>query len=343
MKKLLPIILVLCLMLCSCGAEKKEEDATDSAGGEITTSADGTYYRNPLNGEKLSEPYSGRVFSVSINNVSPALPHRGINDADIFFEMFINDYCTRGLALYSDVKGVPAIGSIRSTRYNFTDISLAYNTVMIHANASGVVLDDMKKSGIDNFLAEAPIGFRDTDRSAKGYAYEHTLFATGDNLYKTASDKGFNLSIADKDYGMSFAEEATPENGTAASEIEIVFTLNGNKKSSTMKYNPETDAYAYYQYKKAMIDENTNAAEEFKNVIIILAPTHNDGVYHVADLYCGGDGYFACGGKIVPIKWTHENETDPFTFTLADGTKLNQEVGSTYIAIAPTGSAVNCK
>ena len=55
-------------------------------------------HRNPLNGEVLEEPYVGRVFAVSINNVYAALPHHGISQADVFFEMFINDYCTRGLA-----------------------------------------------------------------------------------------------------------------------------------------------------------------------------------------------------------------------------------------------------
>lgn len=340
MKKLLPLILVLCLVLCSCGGNSENTETT-TENAEITTSEDGGFYRNPLNGEKLSEPYSGRVFSVTINNVSPALPHRGVSDADIFFEMFINDYCTRGLALYSDVRSVKNIGSIRSTRYNFTDIALAYNTVMIHANASAQVLNDMKNEGVDNILADIPVGYRDAARSSAGYAYEHTLFATGESLYNAASSKGFKLDISDKNYGMNFEDEATPVNGNDATEIEIVFTHDGVKKKTFMTYNSETDAYAYSQYNKAMVDENNGVAEEFKNVIVILAPTKNDGVYHVADLYCGGEGYFACGGKIVPIKWTHVNENDPFTFTLADGTALTQEVGSTYIAIAPTGSAVN--
>ncbi len=339
MKKLFPIILVLVLMFSACSGNNTEET---TVGEEITSSADGTYYRNPLNGEKMNEAYTGRVFAVTINNVSPALPHKGVKDADIYFEMFINDYCTRGLALFSDIKSVADIGSIRSTRYNFTDIAVAYNAVLFHANCSGEVLQDMIKSGIDNLAADIPIGYRDSDRSAAGYAYEHTLFATGESLYNAAAGKGFELSVADKNYGMNFTEEATPA-GDSAQEIEIVFTHDSVKKTSTMKYNSETDSYNYYQYGKEMTDGNDGTLEEFKNVIVILAPTQNQGVYHVADLIGSGDGYFACGGKIVPIRWTHANETDTFSFTLTDGTPLMQEVGSTYIAIAPTGSAVNAK
>lgn len=339
MKKFLPLILVLVLMLTACTGNNTEET---TGGEEITSSADGTYFRNPLNGEKMNDEYKGRVFAVTINNVSPALPHKGVNDADIYFEMFINDYCTRGLALFSDIKKAADVGSIRSTRYNFTDIAVAYDAILFHANCSGEVLQDMIDSGIDNLAADIPIGYRDSDRSAAGYAYEHTLFATGESLYNAAADKGFELSIADKNYGMNFADEATPA-GDSAQEIEIVFTHDNVKKTSTMKYNAETDSYSYWQYGKEMLDENDNTAEAFKNVIVILAPTENKGVYHVADLSGSGDGYFACGGKIVPIKWTHANETDPFSFTLTDGTPLMQEVGSSYIAIAPTGSAVNAK
>lgn len=337
MKRIIALVMVICVIFCACGSTRTEE----TTNGENTPVTEDGFYRNPLNGEKMTEAYNGRVFAVTINNVSPALPHRGVGDADVFFEMFINDYCTRGLALFSDVRSVASIGSIRSTRYNFTDIALAYNTVVIHANASQQVLDDMNSSGVDNILADIPVGYRDSARSAAGYAYEHTLFATGENIYNAAANKGFNLSVSDKNYGMNFEDEATPANGSDAQEIEIVFTHDGIKKTTVMKYNSETDAYAYNQYSKAMVDENTGAAEEFKNVIVILAPTSNLGVYHVADLSGSGDGFFACGGKIIPIKWSHANETDPFTFTLTDGTALAQEAGSTYIAIAPTGSAVN--
>ena len=144
MKRIIALIMVICVIFCACGSTRTEE----TTNGENTPVTEDGFYRNPLNGEKMTEAYNGRVFAVTINNVSPALPHRGVSDADVFFEMFINDYCTRGLALFSDVRSVASIGSIRSTRYNFTDIALAYNTVVIHANASQQVLDDMNSSGV---------------------------------------------------------------------------------------------------------------------------------------------------------------------------------------------------
>ena len=53
-----------------------------------------------------------------------------------------------------------------------------------------------------------------------------------------------------------------------------------------------------------------------------------------------GDGYYACGGKIIPMKWHHENATDPFTFTLENGDVLVQGVGNSYIGVVPMSSNV---
>ena len=357
MKRILPIILVLCLLLCACGGQPEPTPTptaqpSEAPSAEPTPTAQPTptpeptptpvAYRNPLNGQAMDAPYEGRVFAVTINNVPQAFPHHGVGQADVLFEMFINDYCTRGLALYTDVSEMESIGSIRSTRYNFTDLALAYNLIVVHANASKAVLTDMYNEGVDNLNADSSIGYRDSYRyNTQGYAWEHTLFAKGESLVQAAKDKGFELQVADKDYGMNFVDDGTPANGESAEEIEIVFTLYGHTKGTTMKYDAESGKYIYWQYGKEMIDENSGEPEGFENVIVIRTDVKNDGVYHVANMYGSGDGYYACNGQIVPIKWTHENETDPFTFTLTDGTPLYQGVGSTYVAVVPSDSPVN--
>lgn len=338
MKKILPVILVLVLLFTACSGGNEETTVAEE------TTAEQIIYRNPLNGEITDEQYNGRVFAVTINNVAPAIPHRGLNSADLFFEMYINDYCTRGLALFSDIRKVSDVGSMRSNRMNFTDIAQGYNCVLFHTGGSDLVLGDLYKSGVDNIQVDVPIGYRDSERSKQGYSYEHTLFAKGENLYNAANNRGFELSVPDKNYGLQFMDDVIL-NGDIANEIEIVFTLSGIKKTSTMIYDSTADAYSYHQYKKEMTDSGERVL--FKNVIVILAPTenikHKKDTYHVANLIGSGDGYFSCGGKITAVKWSRAAETDPFSFTFADGSAVNLETGSTYIAIAPTGSAVNVK
>ena len=54
-----------------------------------------------------------------------------------------------------------------------------------------------------------------------------------------------------------------------------------------------------------------------------------------------GDGYYACNGKIIPIRWSRGGYRDPFVYTLADGTALELNVGNSYIAIVPLNSPVD--
>ena len=299
-------------------------------------------YTNPLTGETMDTEGITRITAVSINNVRAALPHVGVAEADLFFEMYINDYATRGLALYHDIRDVEVVGSVRSWRYNFTDIALAYDTLAAHAGGSGEVLSDAYSNKIDhvNIDGREP-SFRDKDRRSKGYATEHTLMLKGPEFYSYMAKKGIEVvQESAKTYGLNFVENGAPEAGDVANKIDITFRLDGNTKLSTMTYDETLGGYIYTQYGQSAEKVKEADREVFENVFVILTKVSNKGVYHVANLNGSGDGYFACGGKIIPIKWHNENEGEPFTFTLEDGLPLYQGVGNSYIAICPTKSTV---
>jgi hypothetical protein len=63
----------------------------------------------------------------------------------------------------------------------------------------------------------------------------------------------------------------------------------------------------------------------------------------VADFVAGGTGYYACGGKLIPLTWTCDGEDQPFRFFTESGEPLAFGVGNTYIAIAPVDSPVVCE
>lgn len=367
MKRFLPLLLVFCLLLCGCNAEPEQTEPSTVPTTEATKPAETTQpvettqapvetttpatepeatvlaYRNPLNGEPLEAPYTGRIIASTIDNVPPALPHHGISQADLFFEMFVNDYCTRGLAFFSNAGEVESIGPIRSLRYNFTDIALGFDAVLNYASGSDGPIEYIRRSGLDNIsVDEGNYAYRDNDRYKKeGYNWEHTMFAKGQSLLDGAKQRGYDIEMTGLDFGLHFTEDGTPADGQAVTEIEIIYTHKGRTKDSVMKYDSETGKFVFWQYGEEQIDENNGAPEAFRNVIVMLAPVKNDGVYHVADLTGSGEGYFACGGKVIPILWSHENAEDHYNFTLTDGTPLELGVGSSYVGIVPTGSPVN--
>ena len=89
-----------------------------------------------------------------------------------------------------------------------------------------------------------------------------------------------------------------------------------------------------------MHDQITDEAESFTNVIVMFADVTNEGIYHYANFNAGGTGYYANGGKIIPITWGCDGEESPFWFKTEDGEELQLGVGNTYMAIAPQDSPV---
>lgn len=295
-------------------------------------------YSNPLTGEKLEEPYTDRPVAITINNVDPAYPHHGLNDVDVYFEMLVNDNATRGLAIYAIPENAPVVGSVRSARYNFVDVCQAYNAVLAHAGGSDEVMSEVHSriDNLDAMIGEGSYFYRDSTRQSQGYAFEHTLFTTGKMLVEFAQAQGLDMTQAPgTDYGLHFAPDGTPD-GEDANVVVLSFW----GKTTRMTYDPETNRYLNREYGEDMIDGNTGEREGFTNVFAIQTDVSNYGVYHVADLLGSGDGYYASGGKIVPIQWHHEKAEDPFTFTLLDGTPLVQTIGSSYVGIVPMSSQV---
>ena len=374
MKKTFALVLALCLLLCGCGGKEADPtvapEATVTAPVEQTTEPAATeapateapeteppvtteapteapiVYRNPLNGEIVDAPFTNRIFAVSINNLKEALPHKGVYQADVFMEMFVNHSIIRGLALYSDIASVESIGSIRSTRPIFTDIAGHYDTFVAHAGGSDEALNDQKRSGIDNMNVdtqnETDYSYRDQDRVGK-YSFEHTLFAKGAGLLDTVEKKGFRITQdPDKFYGFLFTEDGTPIGGETANSVTVSFHYRGSYKDTVMVYNEKLGGYVYNQYDMEMTDGVTGDPEVFENVLILLGTDKLDAMgYHIFDFMGGGEGYFACNGQIIPIRWECAGDHEPITYYTMDGEPLYIGVGSTYMGLAELKSKIS--
>lgn len=360
MKKLIACLLVLSLLLCGCGSPatttQPTTEATTAATTEPTTepttipTTEPPTYVNPLNGEISTTPFTGRVFATTISNVRDALPHVSVNEADVLMEMFVNGSVTRCLALFSDISDVEAIGSTRSTRPMLNDIAEHYNAILTHAGGTSTALNDATNRGITHYNVDSLM--RKTDEPLKaGTAYrdkeykhgEHNLFVIGSGVMAYAESEGIQLSgLPETDYGFVFTEDGTPADGEAAEEIKIQIKYNTTKKDTIMKYDAESGKYVFWQYDKMMVDQITEEPEAFRNVVVMFTPamsTMKHG-YHVTDFLQGGTGYFACGGKIVPLTWTCSGDKEPFRFFAENGEPLAFGAGNTYIAISSDAGEV---
>lgn len=364
MKRILALTLLFALLLSGCGGAAPSE--TTAAPTEATTeptaepTAEPTtvpteppvVYRNPLTGEILEEPYTGRIIAHTVTNTQDAIPHVGVNECDMIWEAYVSRGVVRCLAFFTDISDVEAIGATRSTRLLFNQLSNNYDAITIHGGGFSQVLEDAKGRGLDHFNIDSL--YRQGDPFAKATAYRdkeykrqapNNLFGYGPGIVAYLENNNVRMTQpADKDYGLTFTDgDATPVGGEIADEILIEF--GQNTKTTTMVYDEATGKYVWNQYGKVMTDQITGEEESFRNVIILQADTYENYIYQEANFQVGGYGYYACGGKIIPIKWECIDAPYPSPFRLMteDGQPLDISVGNSYAAVLSFKNKVEWK
>ena len=370
MKRIFTIVLVLSMLLCACGKDGEdnsraaevvtsqiEEESNAMGNGESSASSEPVgeeaAYRHPLNGEALEEAWTGRATAVMINNIIDALPQYSISEADIIYEIETEGGITRLLALFTDLSDVGAIGPVRSARTFFNSVATSFDAPLVHCSGSGGALNAQYTDNGEQISDWAHIDqmsngayfFRDTDRyDDQGYAWEHTLFTSGEMLMEALEENGYNTACEDgADYGLQFAENV--EFGGEPAQT-VVVNFNGGK-TTTMTYDKESGKYAAEQYGDVHLDAANGEGMTYRNVIVVYADQWFgfDGAYDRAyyDIIGSGTGHFACDGKIVPIEWSRGSVYDEFVYTLEDGTPLTLGVGNSYIAIVSSRCSVDYK
>ena len=143
-------ILALSLSLTACGKEESSEvPASDNAASDISADVqvetgateeeednhDGMY-RSELTNEWIDESLKDqRPIAVMVDNESIALPHYGLTQADVVYEMMnstANGKITRLMAVVKDWESLEQFGSIRSARPTNFLLAADWNAVLVH-------------------------------------------------------------------------------------------------------------------------------------------------------------------------------------------------------------------
>lgn len=350
MKKLFPVILTLLMLLTACGKSSSPTVALEPPSVEVpdataTPTAAPETITNPLTGEALETDISAnRPYAVMLNNIKVALPQDGISKADILYEVLAEGNITRFEAIFSDLNGVGAIGSMRSSRPYYIELALSYDAIYLHAGGSEQAYSDISSKGVDNIdgvrgAYSGEIFYRDPTRMK--YGSEHSLFTTSDKVLEYTSKLGYESQHDGTfDYGLEFTE--TPDMGSAAAAAATVNVSFEGIKDTSFTYSSASGLYTGAEFGSDLIDGTTGAAVQFKNLLVLYADSEilDDYGRRSFDLDGTGTGHFICNGVTVPIKWSHSGTGSCFKYTLADGTPLQLGIGKSYIAIVPTGSTI---
>lgn len=347
------------MSLVACGDDKAEEvtvgeateqtasdDGADSETAETETEEEEEEelpegkYRSELTNELIDEELKNqRPIAVMVDNESIALPHYGLSQADVVYEMMnstMNGRITRFMVLVKDWESIEQLGSIRSVRPTNVILAAEWNAVICH---------DGGPFYIDEYLAE-PFSdhFSGTfSRVNNGKSREYTEYILSGDLEKNFKNSGVETEYTSYYEGehYQFANESNPvdlsdaADAIDASLVDLPFPHNG----SYLEYDEENQVYDYFEYGKAHVDPgNNNEQLCFKNLLIQSCgyQQYDEHGYMIFDCYnTQGGGYYVTNGKAIPVTWKKGSMTSPTRYYDAAGNEITINTGKTYVALVP--------
>lgn len=366
MKKGMALFLAMALAMSAmtaCGNKSGDDepateiDFNDVSNGENNTEAEteGTsttedaseetregMYRSEITNEWIDESLKDqRPVAIMVDNESTALPHYGMTEADVVYEIMnstANGRITRFMAIVKDWGKIEQFGSIRSTRSTNIMLAAEWNAVLCHDGGPFYINDWIAKKYSANFSG----GFT---RVNNGKSREFTEYVCTGDLDKMFSNSKYSTEYNEyypgQHYFFSDTEIDLSDIGDTVdcTEIELPFPHN----SSRLEYNSETGTYDYFEYGKAHTDpQHGNAQLTFKNLLIqdtTFSQLDENGylIYNAID--SGRDAYYITNGKAIEVTWIKAGESEPTIYlNKQTGEQIELNTGKTYVALIPSDS-----
>ena len=352
-------LLAALMLLTACGKPAPAPTASASSSAEAEEPAVSVLapaepdpqprYTNPLTGLAEEEDISAnRPVAVMLNNLKKALPQCGISRADIIYEAPAEGGITRMMGVFQSVEGVGNIGTVRSARPYYVELAMGLDAVYLHAGGSPGAYSTIKKysvSALDcvNGPYEGTLFWRDPTRRQNA-GLEHSVLTSGDKILQLFPTYTSLRKTHDDGYTcpLQFTDDGTPEIGQSA---EIVTLHYSNYKTGVFRYDVGSGNYLVEEYGKPYVDANNGEQVEVRNVLVVqtdISVIKGDTAGRLNVLLTGtGNGFFACGGKYIPIKWSKANPTAPMYFYTEEGEPLSLGAGRSYINIIGTGCPIS--
>ena len=353
--------IVMILPLCACATEEpittQLENGSLTTIDEITTEQDTVTTTETVEEEKAINPLTGlpcdislkgkRPLAIMFNNIKASLPQHGLSQFDIIHEVLAEGSILRLEAVALDFQNIEEIGSVRSTRPYYVQISTAYDAFLAHAGGSGLGYNEIKKLGVNNIDGLAYEGvtidgiktfYRNQERLNNRVSKEHTLFTSGAGLQNAIEKKKYRTDLKDPEFSAFQFDPEFVSLGTQQ-KAHYIKVPHASSMISEFKYNESDKLYYHYQYNKEHIDGANNQQIATENVFVIFATHKMSGEAkgtRLVTLTGTGKGYYFACGEAVAITWKRSNESGPFQFFREDGTELKVRCGKTYISVADT-------
>ena len=288
---------------------------------------------NPLTGEAdYPETALGkRPIAIMVNNIDAAVPHRGLSAADVLYEVAVEGGITRMLAVFADPDNVPYTGPVRSVRHYYTDLAYPYDPILVHFGGSKPGKAAVSNRGMDNvdgLVYGTTFFYKDAER-AHNRGVEHSYFINNEGIAQVCAKRGYSMEGEPVPPLTISQEPVTPPEPVSSAYVKFSGYANDQ-----FDYNSETGLYEKQRKGQPHIDADTGEVLSFANVVILSTSiTSYDGGDLREVALNNGKGWLLTGGGMETIAWSKGSYENQFSFTRADGTAAQGNVGPTFIAL----------
>lgn len=297
------------------------------------------FYRSELTNEPIAEELKNqRPIAVMVDNEKIALPHYGLTQADVVYELMnstLNGEITRFMCLVKDWDAIKQFGSIRSLRPTNILLANEWNAIICHDG--GPFHNDayLKLPATDNISGYF-------GRVKNGKPREYTEYILKGEIEKYAKKLDIETEYT-KHYEGEHYQFATEKNPVLLEEVYGEFAkpatlidLPFGHNQSELKYDEEDGLYYYYEYGNPHLDpQNGNKQLAFKNILIQKCSYTKLDKNGYLIFNCIGEnqeGLYITNGKKIKVKWSKKDDTTPTRYYDGMGDEIQLNTGKTYVA-----------
>ncbi len=341
---ILSVSAIIFSMLTGCSLSK--DDTPSSQTNEMPNSSNTTQSTqtvntaDPLTGLQKAEDYpeGQRPAAVMISNIKAALPQKGLNDADLLYEVVTEGGITRIMAVYRDYKKMPAVGPVRSARDQHVQLMFPMGALYAHIGASTYaeqMLDTYKWTNIKEIDGKYRNFYWIDAERRQTTGQEHCVFTDGENFARAIKEFNMDSSGYEPKPVFDFVPYDQPKRQLLGGDAQKVYVRFSGYSTSSFEYRD--GQYYKYQFEEPQMDAGTNSQLAVDNVLVLFGEINKypDGILAHVQYDWGGTGYYFCNGQYEKIRWKKGKPEQPLQILDAEGNETNVKInpGSTYVAI----------
>jgi Protein of unknown function (DUF3048) N-terminal domain/Protein of unknown function (DUF3048) C-terminal domain len=291
-----------------------------------TSTTEPDVLRMPLTGVPISDPSEipqRPAQAVKIDNVEPARPQSGLNEADIVFEEIINDGETRFAAVFQS-QSVDTVGPVRSGRHPDIEILEAFDhPLFVWSGGNGGVTYYIERSELVDLSANHTSGY-----------YRRTGRRRPWNLY-TSSEAMWSHTPADFHVPPQVFKYLRPDepiqNGQPAT------TINVTMDSTQIRWEYDSDTGLYSRFQDGGPHQTENSGQVTTNNVVLMMcnylPSPIDADTPDAQTLGSNPVYIFTGGTVRVGSWLRFASTDPYQFfdNFTDLNPIKLQPGRTWV------------